>query len=271
MVYSGILSDPSVESSQAGIVARMYGIRSNVLGAMKRFSECKEDASRVTRLRPLWLLGWIRLGGACMALKELQAAVDAFKTAAELWLRSCGGSITDSVGTRSTAKKAEKAARNVGNGTSSETKGNGSVNGDKLEALLGCRDIAERDKEVELVGRMLRTCMSRLSYELKEVDPRERHWVYVLDAMDNKSSTTTTVAAAAAIAKKLSIPSLLHVKMPRNFSWLLPSKLAGVSVPKRREQLVAMDALGIRLLVTCMSEGPLNPVSWRLRLTPYIS
>jgi hypothetical protein len=162
---SALLNDASIEVQQPSTVARLLALRSNVLGAMKRYFECKEDGARVTRLRPDWLVGWIRLGGACMALKELNAAVTAFKTGVELWLRVSGGSVTDSTGTRATEKKAQKAARN---GTDSKSSSSGAAASGELEPLLGCRDMSERDREVELVTRMLRTCMSRLSYELKE-------------------------------------------------------------------------------------------------------
>jgi hypothetical protein len=40
------------------------------------------------------------------------------------------------------------------------------------------------------------------------------------------------------------------VKLPRNFSWVIPGQLAGISIPKKREHIEALRALGITLLVT---------------------
>ncbi|KNE63362.1 hypothetical protein AMAG_08499 [Allomyces macrogynus ATCC 38327] len=43
-------------------------------------------------------------------------------------------------------------------------------------------------------------------------------------------------------------------RLPRNFSWIVPGYLAGISQPRTRDDICALAALGIRLVVTVMDE-----------------
>ncbi|KAI9193349.1 uncharacterized protein BJ171DRAFT_528948 [Polychytrium aggregatum] len=49
--------------------------------------------------------------------------------------------------------------------------------------------------------------------------------------------------------------------LPRFFSWIVPQFLAGMSTPKSRDDIVALEAIGIRYIITLTEETPL-PVSW---------
>ncbi|KAI5196682.1 hypothetical protein E4T39_07699 [Aureobasidium subglaciale] len=47
-------------------------------------------------------------------------------------------------------------------------------------------------------------------------------------------------------------------RLPRFFRWLAPMRLAVMSTPRRRDDIVALSALGITLIVTLTEEGPLS-------------
>jgi tetratricopeptide (TPR) repeat protein len=46
-------------------------------------------------------------------------------------------------------------------------------------------------------------------------------------------------------------------ELARNFSWVIPGQLAGMSVPHRREQIEALRHLNVRMIFTVMDESPL--------------
>jgi hypothetical protein len=51
-------------------------------------------------------------------------------------------------------------------------------------------------------------------------------------------------------------------QMPRNLSWLIPDRLAGLSLPTRADQLAALhSAMGVHLLVTVMDEPASAPLA----------
>lgn len=52
-----------------------------------------------------------------------------------------------------------------------------------------------------------------------------------------------------------------EIKLSRNFSWLIPLKLAGISIPKTRDQIRAFHHANIGLVVTVMEEERL-PKEW---------
>jgi atypical dual specificity phosphatase len=51
------------------------------------------------------------------------------------------------------------------------------------------------------------------------------------------------------------------IKLSRNFSWLIPLKVAGISIPKSADQIRAFDHANIGLIVTVMEEERL-PEEW---------
>jgi len=57
---------------------------------------------------------------------------------------------------------------------------------------------------------------------------------------------------------KVTTPGIGEVELPRNFSFILDD-VAVSSTPKRREQILAMDNMGIALVVTLTEEQPLPP------------
>jgi atypical dual specificity phosphatase len=52
-----------------------------------------------------------------------------------------------------------------------------------------------------------------------------------------------------------------EIQLSRNFSWLIPHKLAGISVPRSADEIRAFEYMGIGLVVTVMEEQKL-PEDW---------
>lgn len=71
---------------------------------------------------------------------------------------------------------------------------------------------------------------------LRAVDPRSK---VVLPLVDKESG------------------KLVDIKLPRNFSWVIfreNLKVAGCSTPKKGEQILGLEELGIRLVITLTEE-----------------
>lgn len=76
----------------------------------------------------------------------------------------------------------------------------------------------------------IQQCNSKL---LGTVDPREKHVV--------------------------NMPDGNNITLSRNFSWVIPGKLAGISLPKRKEEIEAFKFMNIGLVVSVIEEATLDP------------
>eukprot|EP00475_Leptophrys_vorax_P015288 TRINITY_DN21663_c1_g1_i1.p1 TRINITY_DN21663_c1_g1~~TRINITY_DN21663_c1_g1_i1.p1 ORF type:complete len:715 (+),score=194.43 TRINITY_DN21663_c1_g1_i1:622-2766(+) len=92
------------------------------------------------------------------------------------------------------------------------------------------------EEVVDLSGRIAKGMNFNMKQQMSaRINPRKKFDVYFIDE-----------------ARKLRKETLA-----RNFSWVLPGQLAGMSVPERRDQIEALKYLNVRLIFTVMDESPL--------------
>ena len=90
----------------------------------------------------------------------------------------------------------------------------------------------------------------KLSAEEEEVYRMLRRSLVVCEAECDKSHTESRNRVCVS-----------GYEMPRNFSWIVPLFLSGMSTPKSRDDIVALERLGIKTVITLTEEEPL-PTEW---------
>jgi atypical dual specificity phosphatase len=90
-------------------------------------------------------------------------------------------------------------------------------------------ELTNNDFEKKMAEKKISMCYEKLK---TVCSPREKHIAYIYDSNEN------------------TIP----VEMSRNFSWVIPCKLAGMSIPKHENQIQAFEFMNIGLVVSVLEE-----------------
>jgi len=103
-------------------------------------------------------------------------------------------------------------------------------------ALNAYKDILkDHSQDAEVINKVKRGIELTHDKMIHSINPRDRHEVHMPDGNT--------------------------IKLSRNFSWVIPDKLAGISIPKRREEIDAFKFMNIGLVVSVIEDEFLD-VKW---------